>query len=104
MNSTNIKRSIARNGRKTSVSLEKEFWDGLRDIAALQGIKIKNLVEQIDEERGGGVNLSSAIRVFVFNQLRAQIIGRQVVEKQIEQGHYTANQKQSPGRTNLPRP
>jgi predicted DNA-binding ribbon-helix-helix protein len=47
MNPTNVKRSIARNGHKTSVSLEKEFWNGLREIAALQGTKVKNLVEQI---------------------------------------------------------
>jgi predicted DNA-binding ribbon-helix-helix protein len=31
-------------------------------------------VEQIDQGRNGG-NLSSAIRVFVFNHLRAQIAG-----------------------------
>ena len=33
MNSANIKRSIVRNGQKTSVSLEDEFWEGLREIA-----------------------------------------------------------------------
>lgn len=75
MNPTNLKRSIARDGHKTSVSLEKEFWDGLREIATLQGTKIKRLVglvEQIDQGRRNGVNLSSAIRVFVFTQLRAK--------------------------------
>ena len=72
MNPTNVKRSIARDGYKTSVSLEMEFWDGLREIATLRGTKIKSLVEKIDQGRQNGVNLSSAIRVFVFNQLRAK--------------------------------
>jgi len=70
MNSANIKRSIVRNGQKTSVSLEDEFWDGLREIANAQKAKLSTLVRQIDQARQGN-NLSSAIRVFVFNQLRA---------------------------------
>ncbi len=49
MNPTNVKRSIARDGYKTSVSLEMEFWDGLREIATLRGTKIKSLVEKIDQ-------------------------------------------------------
>lgn len=74
MNSANIKRSIVRNGQKTSVSLEDEFWDGLREIANAQKAKLSTLVRQIDQSRQGN-NLSSAIRVFVFNQLRAPNAG-----------------------------
>ena len=71
MNSANIKRSIVRNGQKTSVSLEDEFWEGLREIANAQKAKLSTLVGHIDQGRAGN-NLSSAIRVFVFNQLRGQ--------------------------------
>ena len=74
MGSTNIKRSIVRNGHKTSVSLEQEFWEGLREIAASQKQKLTTLVQKIDQNRDGA-NLSSAIRVFVFNQLRGQVAG-----------------------------
>ena len=74
MKSINIKRSIVRHGQKTSVSLENEFWDGLREIASQQKLKLSTLVSQIDKTRAG-TNLSSAIRVFVFNHLRAQNIG-----------------------------
>ena len=77
MNSTNIKRSIVRNGQKTSVSLEQEFWDALREIAALQNIKLTRLVGQIDQGRDGR-NLSSAIRVFLLKQFRAQSAHEQV--------------------------
>jgi predicted DNA-binding ribbon-helix-helix protein len=71
MNTANIKRSIVRNGQKTSVSLEDEFWEGLRSIANAQKAKLSTIVRQIDQGRQGN-NLSSAIRVFVFNQMRAQ--------------------------------
>ena len=67
---TIIKRSIAVNGNKTSVSLEDEFWQGLREIAKKEGRAISELVEQINQETHKG-NLSSAIRVFVLNRFRA---------------------------------
>ena len=76
MNSVNIKRSIVRNGQKTSVSLEDEFWQGLREIANAQKAKLSTVVRQIDQGRQGN-NLSSAIRVFVFNHFRAQAAGAQ---------------------------
>ena len=70
MKSVVIKRSILINGRKTSVSLENEFWEGLHEIADRRMIAHSTLVEQIDQERDN-VNLSSAIRVFVFNHFRS---------------------------------
>lgn len=80
MGSTNIKRSIVRNGHKTSVSLEQEFWEGLREIAALQKQKLTTLVLKIDQNRDGA-NLSSAIRVFVFNRLRGQVAGEPEIDR-----------------------
>ena len=62
-----IKRSILINGHKTSVSLENEFWRGLHDVARSKNAPVAKLVEQIDRDN---INLSSAIRVFVFNQLK----------------------------------
>jgi predicted DNA-binding ribbon-helix-helix protein len=63
-----IKRSIFINGHKTSVSLENEFWRGLHDVAHSKNTPVAKLVEQIARDRANA-NLSSAIRVFVFNQL-----------------------------------
>jgi len=65
-----IKRSIVLDGNKTSVSLEDEFWNGLREIAGRENISLSTLVGQIDRERSS-CNLSSAIRVHVFNYYRA---------------------------------
>ncbi len=64
-----LKRSIVINGHKTSVSLENEFWHGLREIAGHDHATVTTLVEQIDRGRNT-CNLSSAIRVFVFNHFR----------------------------------
>lgn len=66
-----IRRSITINGHKTSVSLENEFWHGLHEIADHEHTTIPLLVEQIDRS-SDNCNLSSAIRLFVFNHLRRE--------------------------------
>ena len=71
MKSAIAKRSIVLNSHKTSISLEDEFWDCLRAIADERKIKLTTLLLQIDNDRNNA-NLSSAIRVFVFNEMRAQ--------------------------------
>jgi predicted DNA-binding ribbon-helix-helix protein len=65
-----IKRSVIIDGQKTSVSLENEFWDGLREIASRKNVALSTLVKQIDTGRTTD-NMSSAIRVFVFNHFYA---------------------------------
>ncbi len=67
-----FKRSIVLDGHKTSVSLENEFWLGLREIAGRENASLSTLVGKIDRERNS-CNLSSAIRVFVFNYFRAHM-------------------------------
>ena len=59
------KRSLVVGGHKTSVSLEEAFWIELRSIAHNLGIHLSQLVGSIDAERQHS-NLSSAIRLFVF--------------------------------------
>jgi predicted DNA-binding ribbon-helix-helix protein len=70
MTSTVAKRSIVIAGHKTSISLEDEFWNGLKAIAESRRRTLSGLVAEIDQNRRG--NLSSAIRVFVFGLLCAQ--------------------------------
>lgn len=64
------KHSISIRGHRTSYSLEEPFWQGLKKIAADQEIPVARLVTQIDAARTESENLSSAIRVFVFNSLK----------------------------------
>ena len=75
-NSRIIKRSITRNGHKSSVSLEDQFWDCLREIAKSKMLTVSKLVEEIDHHHHNSDNLSSAIRVFVleyYQKCRFQI-------------------------------
>ena len=67
--STVTKRSIMLGGRKTSVSLEDAFWAELNEIAHFQGVTVSSLVTGIEATRKQS-NLSSAIRVFVLDQLQ----------------------------------
>jgi predicted DNA-binding ribbon-helix-helix protein len=71
--STIVKRSIAIGSKKTSVSLEDEFWHGLRTIAQMRKTPVADIVKLIKAERGRG-NLSSAIRVYVLGYYREKNI------------------------------
>ena len=70
MKSSIVKRSIVIAGHKTSVSLEDAFWRGLKEIAHDQQTTLSNVVAEIDKARRRG-NLSSAIRLFVLDRVRA---------------------------------
>jgi predicted DNA-binding ribbon-helix-helix protein len=70
MKSSIVKRSIIIDGHKTSVSLEDAFWSDLKEIAHSQQATLSKLVGQIDETRQQG-NLSSAIRLYVLEHIRA---------------------------------
>ena len=64
-----IKRSVNIDGHKTSVSLENEFWDGLREVARNKNLTPSALVATIASGRTRK-NLSSEVRVFVLNHFR----------------------------------
>ena len=67
-----VKRSVRVHGRKTTVSLENEFWDGLHEIARIEETPVPELLTQINKERDTA-NLSSAIRLFVYNHFRSRM-------------------------------
>jgi predicted DNA-binding ribbon-helix-helix protein len=81
-----LKRSIIISGRKTSISIEDEFWDGFREIAAQQGVTMSTLASTIYTNLQH-LNLSSAIRLFVLEHYRAQADPRRSVEDPNEKGH-----------------
>jgi len=65
------KRSIVIAGHKTSVALEDEFWNSLKEIARERDMTLAALVAAIDGNREHA-NLSSAIRLFVLGFYRDQ--------------------------------
>ncbi|HEX3339720.1 MAG TPA: ribbon-helix-helix domain-containing protein [Pseudolabrys sp.] len=69
MKSLIVKRSVVIDGHKTSVCLEDAFWRDLKEIARTQSVSVATLIKGIDQVREGA-NLSSAIRLFVFDHVR----------------------------------
>jgi predicted DNA-binding ribbon-helix-helix protein len=63
--------SVIIGGHGTSVSLEDQFWEALKDIAKERGTSRQALMATIKAERRKG-NLSSAIRVFVIEHYGAR--------------------------------
>jgi predicted DNA-binding ribbon-helix-helix protein len=66
-----VKRGVVLADHKTSVSLEEPFWLALKEIAALRGLKVNELVRELDKGRDG-TNLSSTARVYVLHYFRDQ--------------------------------
>jgi predicted DNA-binding ribbon-helix-helix protein len=66
MRSRVAKRSVVIEDHKTSISLEDEFWEGLKIIAKLRVTSLSALVSTINSQRQHA-NLSSAIRIFVIS-------------------------------------
>lgn len=64
------KHSFSIAGHRTSISLESEFWDALREIAASEDRSLASLVADIDRTRGES-GLSGAIRVHVLEHFQA---------------------------------
>ena len=64
--------SISIAGHKTSISLEDDFWNSLREIAGEHREALSDLISRIDAERNGE-NLSSAIRLFVICYYQDQL-------------------------------
>ena len=88
MKSTVVKRSIVVAGHKTSVSLEDQFWEGLRVIAKDQRKTLSDLVGSIDTDRKHG-NLSSALRLFVFDHYQKRAASGMVVDNSVRAAEYT---------------
>lgn len=71
-----IKHSIVVFGRKTSVSMERPFWNNLKRIVTVREITLSALIEEIDEQRRyrdhANDNLSSACRLYVLAYVEAE--------------------------------
>lgn len=65
-----VKHSLTLRGHRTSVSLEDEFWQAFREIAAEENVPINLLAARIDEARGVEMGLASAIRLYVLQHYR----------------------------------
>ena len=61
--------SILVDGHRTSVSLETEFWESFKEIAACKGLSISALATRISAGGYAG-NFTSALRVYILSNYR----------------------------------
>lgn len=65
-----VKRSLTLKGHRTSVSLEDDFWQAFKEIAADKEMPINVLAAEIDAGRDLDTGLASAIRLYVLRHFR----------------------------------
>jgi predicted DNA-binding ribbon-helix-helix protein len=71
MSVNDLKRSVTIAGHRTSLSLEPEFWEALKELAAAEGLALPVLIADIDGKRDQR-NLSSAARLRVLAWLKSR--------------------------------
>ena len=64
------KLSVSLSGHQTSISLEPEFILELQRIAKNQNTSVAAIISNIDKTRNANSNLSSAIRVWILNNIK----------------------------------
>ena len=69
--STLISRNITVLGRRTSVRLEPEMWNALREIARRERCRIHDICSLIQKRKNPDTSLTAAIRVFLMLYYRA---------------------------------
>ena len=65
-----IKHSLTLHGHRTSVTLEAEFWEAFREIAAQRAMALNALAVEIDDLRGPDEGLASSIRRYCLAHYR----------------------------------
>ncbi|HYZ61131.1 MAG TPA: ribbon-helix-helix domain-containing protein [Acetobacteraceae bacterium] len=60
------KRSFSLAGHRTSVALEREFWEALEEIAERRGQTLSGLVAGVDADRMPDQPLASSLRIFAL--------------------------------------
>lgn len=64
--------SVSLSGHQTSITLEPEFIDALQKLAIRHNRSVASIINEIDTSRKPDTNLSSAIRVWVLQQVILQ--------------------------------
>ncbi len=71
LRSSLISKNITIRGHRTSIRLEPEMWDALRDIATREGTTIHNICSLIAIRKVDESSLTASIRVFLMLYYRA---------------------------------
>lgn len=61
--------SVSLSGHQTSISLEKEFFEVLKQMANNRKTSVAAIIQEIDDKRLSDSNLSSEIRIWILKEL-----------------------------------
>lgn len=65
-----VTRNVNVGGRRTSVRLEPDLWEALREIALRENRTLHDICSDIDKTRGE-TRLTSAMRIYIVNYYRS---------------------------------
>lgn len=68
--STLVSRNVVVSGRRTSVRLEPEMWEGLREICQRERSTLHQICTSVSLQKQEDTSLTAAIRVFVMRYFR----------------------------------
>ncbi|MDR3450713.1 MAG: ribbon-helix-helix domain-containing protein [Alphaproteobacteria bacterium] len=68
--STLVSRNVTISGRRTSIRLEPEMWDGLREVCRRERSNLHYVCTSVAIQKQESTSLTAAIRVFVMRYFR----------------------------------
>lgn len=65
-----VSKNVRIHDRRTSVRLEPEMWQALREVAEIEGCTIHDLCGAVHDIKGAGASFTAALRVFLMEYYR----------------------------------
>lgn len=65
-----ISKNVRIHDRRTSVRLEPEMWQALREVAGIEGCSIHDLCGAVHDLKEAGASFTAALRVFLMEYYR----------------------------------
>ncbi len=69
MKSTLVSKNVTIRGKRTSLRLEEEMWEALREVCRRENVSIHDLCSMVEDRRGRS-SRTSAVRAFVITYFR----------------------------------
>lgn len=66
-----VKRNVTVGGLRTSIKLEPEMWDALKEVCKREGVTVSAMCTAINRQKPEATALASAIRVHLVRYFRA---------------------------------
>jgi predicted DNA-binding ribbon-helix-helix protein len=71
MSSSLVSRNVTISGKRTSIRLEPDMWDGLNDICRRERSSVHQICTSVSLQKNDQTSLTAAIRVYAIQYFRA---------------------------------